>query len=608
MRKKTISLILVLVMMATLFSGCRRPDEDGEITTDATEETVPTPVSEYLQNEILPQYNTQMDEMTATYYCQTYGGRSGDFYATTTSDNLYELDQVEPWLLAYNIADYNSDGIEDLFVITLDESGDGEIGQVNVNRRIYLFDSEGNAGCKCWHTTSASASERKMVFAFVDDKLIEMSFYDYSTHSEGDEASTIEYAVTNDIRWHTTSVSVRTYNPETEELDFAVSYSRYNHPSGTVTWDSDYQDCSTEQEAIAKFQTLLSEYGITGIVMPVGSTWANRWDDVFYLTADAEWNAFALETSPTVSERCYGIEQIGERYDGKTALNTTSGEITLQHYEYELYPSQSVDNEATASTEATETPKETEAATQKHGWYTLEEAQEMTGLFILYPDGSFDRYYGGYVLTWDTQPMTYGSDSFPEDLIISTSQMERNKSALNDGQLVIFWPYDNRVRDGLYAVEESGYSLFRTDDEGDLEGLILTRGSTTGTGLVQWNQSHTFYWSNSINYTTINGVPKEQYDGFPSTEGRDFGSFPAHQTFTIGVVEGTTLVEKEYETDHMYFLHADSSSPYTLIPTTDGYAIFDFSDTPSGEYVYTVSRWDPDRRARRVVSTYIVIE
>ena len=93
-----------------------------------------------------------------------------------------------------------------------------------------------------------------------------------------------------------------------------------------------------------------------------------------------------------------------------------------------------------------------------------------------------------------------------------------------------------------------------------------------------------------------------------STEGRDFGSFPAHQTFTIGVIEGTTLVEKEYETDHMYFLHADDSSPYTLTPTTDGYAIFDFSDTPSGEYVYTVSRWDPDRRARRVVSTYIVIE
>ena len=101
---------------------------------------------------------------------------------------------------------------------------------------------------------------------------------------------------------------------------------------------------------------------------------------------------------------------------------------------------------------------------------------------------------------------------------------------------------------------------------------------------------------------------KEEYDSFPSTEGRDFGSFPANETFTIGVIEGTTLVEKEYTTDHMYFLHADESSPYTLTPTTDGYAILDFSDTDPGEYVFTVSRWDEDARSRKVYSTYILVE
>lgn len=266
-----------------------------------------------------------------------------------------------------------------------------------------------------------------------------------------------------------------------------------------------------------------------------------------------------------------------------------------------------IEEKSTEVIETTKMPIETETTEQTQGSYTLEEAQEMEGLFILYPDGSFERYYSGYVLTWNSQLMTYGTDSFPQDLIISTSRIDRNKAKLNGGQLVIFNPYD-RVIEGLYAVKESGYSLFRTDEEGYLEGLILTRGSTTGTGLVQWNQNHTFYWSNSIDYTTINEVPKEQYNKFPSTEGRDFGSFPANQTFTIGVIEGTTLIEKEYKTDHMYFLHADSSSSYTLTPTIDGYTIFDFSNTPSGEYVYTTSHWDKDRGVRNVISTYILIE
>lgn len=266
------------------------------------------------------------------------------------------------------------------------------------------------------------------------------------------------------------------------------------------------------------------------------------------------------------------------------------------------------DEEPTEETETPETMAQTDPVEYTQGWYSLEEAQEMTGLFILYPDGSFDRYYGGSVLTWEDSYMTYGTDYFPEDLVISINRAEYNKELLSKGQLVLFWPYDNRVRQGLFAVEESGYSLFRTDDDGKLEGLILTRGSTTGTTLTQWNQNKVFYWSNSVNYTTINGVLKEKYDGFPSAEGRDFASFPANQTYTIGVVEGTTLLEKEYVTDHMYLLHADESSSYTLTPTTDGYAIFDFSDTEPGEYVFTTSYWNEDSRSRKVVSTYIVIE
>lgn len=241
------------------------------------------------------------------------------------------------------------------------------------------------------------------------------------------------------------------------------------------------------------------------------------------------------------------------------------------------------------------------------GSYTLSMIQDDPGLYVRYADGSFDKYYTGDVFTWDMNAMTYGADYRPQDLVISEGSISTNKSNLEKGQLVLVWPYDNRVIEGLYAVEESGYSLFRTDADGDLEGLILTRGSTTGKDFVQWNEGHVFYWSNSVEYNTINGMLKENYSEFPSAEGRDFASFAPNETYTIGVVEGTALVEKEYRTNYMYYLHAAETSSYTLTPTTDGYAVFDFTNTAPGKYVFTVSRWDDKEDARRAVSTLIEI-
>lgn len=246
--------------------------------------------------------------------------------------------------------------------------------------------------------------------------------------------------------------------------------------------------------------------------------------------------------------------------------------------------------------------------TNTQGQYTLDFCQGWPGLFVRYEDGSFDRYNGGAVFTWDDNYMTYGTDNFPRDLVISLGTVESNAKKLAEGELVLFWPYDNRVRSGLYKVEESGYSLVRKDEDGDLEGLFITRANESGTGFVQWNQGKTFYWSNSINYSTINGISKELYEDFPSAEGREFASFPANQKFTIGVTEGTTLVEKEYSTDYMYLIQSDESSNYQQTATADGYAVLDFSDTEPGEYIFTVSYWNEDRRVREVISTYIVID
>lgn len=265
-------------------------------------------------------------------------------------------------------------------------------------------------------------------------------------------------------------------------------------------------------------------------------------------------------------------------------------------------------SQATESvTPSAPTVRETEPVVRVKGRYTLKEAKELEGFFVLYPDGSFDRYSSGIVLTWDMQPMTYGADYWPQDLVMGPSSIENNKTMLTEGKLVLFWSNDNRRIFKLYPVRESGYSLFRRDDNMKLEGLISTRGSINGKNFEQWNQGHVFYWSNSVDYATINGIPKEQYTEFPSAEGRDFADFPANQTYKIGIIEGTTLVEKEYQSNYMYFLQDYKAVSCSLIPTVDGYAIVDFSDAPVGEYILTISSWDESDRSRVVRTTYVEI-
>lgn len=625
--KKTISLILVLVMMVTLFSGCHRPGEEAVTTNLSLDEQVRIAANnmqnssrfasdgEYLycsvwddgmepHNEII-KVNLSDFSIESTYETtMSYGDAFWPHNVVCVDDTLYYYNAMlnilfglntemtecielpfseyysffqtdgkyyyvsdysffnEPGIFRVAVSDVNEDTkndksiftkISDLYATNLYMQGDYlyfysiEIiinGETTSEYGLWRVDLDGSNPIKITET-------RPAYFIVAEDKvyLVEEDECIYSMNLDGSDRKVLEEAHIDEA---VCAPSINT----------AGGYIFYSHANGGTlhrvntdgTNDIQLNDCDT-----------------TNIVI------AGDW--VIYQNED-DWKYYKMH------------------FDGSN--HSLINEVPTNEEPTDLEP--------TGTTEPSEMPTETEPAIQMQGWYTLEEAQEMTGLFILYPDGSFDRYYSGSVLTWIDSYMTYGTDYFPEDLVISINKAEYNKELLSKGQLVLFWPYENRVRQGLYAVEESGYSLFRTDDDGRLEGLILTRGSTTGTTLTQWNQNQVFYWSNSVNYTTINGVLKEKYDGFPSAEGREFASFPANQTYTIGVVEGTTLVEKEYETDHMYLLHADNGSAHTLTPTTNGYAVFDFSDTEPGEYVFTTSYWNEDSRSRKVVSTYIVIE
>lgn len=273
--------------------------------------------------------------------------------------------------------------------------------------------------------------------------------------------------------------------------------------------------------------------------------------------------------------------------------------------DYSVSSKETTEHHNSTSEETMEPETTTEPTVAMHGEYTLEQCQESPGFYVLYDDGSFDRYYGGWVMNRSKTVYTYGNDYGEyEDLIISIGAIEHNKKILPEGKLVLFWPYDTIVWQGLYAVEESGCTLFRVNEDGKVEGLFMHEGNTLR-GMDLWRQGN---WKGSYNYTTINGVSKETYDGFPTASGKRYLSFPANQTYTIGAVEGTTLIEKEFRSDVMWFLHDSTESNLTLHPTTGGYAVFDFSDTAPGEYVFTISYWDMANKTRRGITTYILLE
>lgn len=240
------------------------------------------------------------------------------------------------------------------------------------------------------------------------------------------------------------------------------------------------------------------------------------------------------------------------------------------------------------------------------GMFSLEEMYDAEGFYIMYDDNSFDRYYGGNALTWDDHYMTYGMDYRPRNLVMSIMDMELNASKLKEGQLVLFWSHDYSM-EGIYPVCESGYTLFRYNEDYKLEGLFYDIWSEKDV-FIPWTSGKALYWSNPIEFKTVNGIDKEEYTDFPQIdEERQYTTFEPNQTYIIGTVEGTTLIEKEYKTDHKYFVHESESVPFELTPTADGYAIVNLDDLADGEYVFTVSYWDEEESSRKVRTTYLSI-
>ena len=300
---------------------------------------------DYFYAEILPQYQDQSSTTTLTYYTQTYQPNS---ISWLTEYNLYNVEDMQGLLIAYNIADYDGNGVEDLLTITLEPSTatnrdySGITGEDNVRplilyKHLYLFDSQGEVTAKGsgnGNGGSVSGTPKNRIFAFYDDKIVELSIYDYSDHAY----SNIQYPVTDDISWHTNSLQVLEYNPSAETFDSCLDLTRYTH-ADSVRYNIDINEdiynsnggtSSTESDAIAVFQQMLAEYAINDVVIPSAS-WENRWQTCFNISETANHPVFSLMMEPTNSVACSTTGPIIEKYTSTlgSLLGGTTGTMTF---------------------------------------------------------------------------------------------------------------------------------------------------------------------------------------------------------------------------------------------------------------------------------------
>lgn len=251
----------------------------------------------------------------------------------------------------------------------------------------------------------------------------------------------------------------------------------------------------------------------------------------------------------------------------------------------------SMQNEAT---ETSEVLAETEPVIQKQGGYTLENCVNSFGFFIAHEDGSFSRYlHGGCCPKIDNNVRGF-EGMFMEDIDAENIPILTSKDTL-----ALFW-------DSNYSV-----SVLPVHAE---EAAIQVTAEDGMEGFARLSESSIFIYYRSNDYAhvtlqTINGESPDKYEpeevcftvnphkGMPSeTASYKIRGFKRDATVSLGIAEGTTLVETTYDIDCTYYNcnrsmnnweEEDIYYPSTRA-TTQGYAVLDFTEIPSGRYVMIV--------------------
>ena len=244
------------------------------------------------------------------------------------------------------------------------------------------------------------------------------------------------------------------------------------------------------------------------------------------------------------------------------------------------------------------------------GDYSIDDLQSAgaTGFFIQYKDGSFDRYHSGKVLSWEgPRLMTYGNEYFYQHLIIDAWRDNLNEHSAASGQVVLFCSNSTRFRSDLTPIEFGGNTISTTHEEKDAALFFYKKHGNYGADI--WIHGKGIQYINSKSSITINDVPLDAWcSSFSFDNSRSYASLNEWDELSVSIGFGATLYTYEGSVDqHFYFQKQDETQTLNLIPTTQGYAILDFTDIPAGEYIYNYSYWDESARGRVAYVTRVIV-
>lgn len=622
--KKTISLIVLLAMIVTLFSGCHRPGEESstaklsladqariaannmqnsshfatdgkylycsdwddgldsfseilkvrmdDFTIENRYETMMSYGEEFTAynviciNNILYYYNWSLDVL---FSLNTQNGENMELpfsdpytYVQTDGEYIYVSDWMffdEPGIYKASIADISQDSKNDKTIFT-------KISDLYVTRLImqgeylYFYSSEFNLNGKdisengLWRADLDGNNPIKIMknrpryFLVTEDKIFFVAEEDciYSMNLDGSDRNVLGEAYID------ADLSVTSINTAGGYIFYRYAEDGTLHRVNTDgTNDIQLNNCET-----------------TDIVI------AGDW--VIYLNED-DWNYYKMH------------------FDGT---------------HHSLISEVPTEEEPTKETEISEThkmPIETEPVVNSIGDYSVDDIKSGGyGFFIMYDDGSFDRYYSGNVLTWEgPRPMTYGADYIPENMIISISKDRANREKINSGKLVLVCSETNRIEYSLTPVEFGGNAL-STTVEGKTVAMFLTKSSVD-----YWSSGKNIGWFGSGMYTIkVNNTPLSDWCANLEAE-NSRGYFPLRegQEMEISIAYGATMESFDCVVDLCYyFQNRDTELDLKFEPTSEGYAIIDFTDVPAGEYLIHYSYWNEESRARSVLATHVVVE
>ena len=108
----------------------------------------------------------------------------------------------------------------------------------------------------------------------------------------------------------------------------------------------------------------------------------------------------------------------------------------------------------------------------------------------------------------------------------------------------------------------------------------------------------------------IDGVPISEWTAnLESTNNRGYLPLARGQEMQISIAYGATMETFDCVVNlSYYFQNHDIEYDLILNATSDGYAIIDLSNVPSGEYLIHYSWWNTESRARSVLATHVVVE